>query len=74
MQDVTNRVSLSSFLLFYDIPLFVDSLCYFISDLPPSPAPQLETSQVILIYFPKCSVFGSIKIYARNIEFHLFLP
>jgi len=74
-QDVTNPVSLPSFYCLEDILLVHDSLKHFFishiigpSDLPhPSAAPHLKTSQVYLIYFPKCPSFSTIQSSTPNI-------
>jgi len=38
--------------------------------LHPSPAPQVDTSQVFLIYFFEVPSFSTTENYAPNAEFH----
>jgi hypothetical protein len=41
--------------------------------LYPSPAPHFKTSQVLLIYCPKCPILSTIPSYAPNVVFNQFI-
>jgi hypothetical protein len=75
MQDVTNPVILHSVYCVWNIPFLLDAmLYYFIShvisptDLHPSPAPPIQTSQIFLIYFP-ISLICDKRVTTQNLAF-----
>ena len=70
--DVTNCASLLRFIIcrkhlspltLYNTSLFLIQSVQLIFSYP-SPAPHYKTSQVFLIYFPKCPSFSTIPSYA----------
>jgi hypothetical protein len=81
IQDFINLVSLSSFRSFLWYYFLTQPVLHFFishSKVPndlflPSPALHFETSQVLLIHFPKCPTYSTTQLCAPNVHFANFL-